>query len=74
MGLPRNEGQSSRLESGQGSSHTRRMAIFTPNSSQPSAKQELLLYYWRSHAGCTYLRMRPVLRSGFPGVRKWLFL
>ena len=32
------------------------------------------LYYWRSHAGGTYLRICPVLRSGFPGVRKWLFL
>ena len=44
MGLPRNEGRSSRLESGQASAHTRRMAIFTPNSSHPSAKQELLSY------------------------------
>jgi hypothetical protein len=27
------------------------------------------LYYWRSHAGGTYLRMHPVLRCGLPGLR-----
>src|SRR5258708_17164056 len=30
------------------------------------------LYYWRSHAGGTHLRMHPVLRCGLPGLREWL--
>lgn len=36
--------QSAELENGQSGAHSRMMAIYAPNSSQPSAKQELLSY------------------------------